>query len=64
MEKPREIDAGAAPTPALLRSLKMKAKKRSDGKWQVDASWLKEPVVADTWEDAYWLAVKEDESCG
>ena len=58
MEKPIAVTDGEAPTPALLRSLRMKATKRSDGSWSVSAPWLKDSVVADTWEDAYWLAVR------
>lgn len=28
-----------------------------DGKWWIDATWLKEPVIADTFEAAYWAAI-------
>lgn len=59
--KPREIDAGAAPTPALLKSLKslkMKATRNEDGSWTVRADWLDGPVTRPTWEEAYWAAVK------
>lgn len=30
-----------------------------DGQYVVDAPWLEEPVVADTWTEAYWLALAE-----
>lgn len=30
----------------------------ADGRWQVTAVWLSEPVIADTWHEAYWRAVK------
>jgi len=27
--------------------------------WVIDAPWLDTPVIADSWEEAYWLALKE-----
>lgn len=57
-EKPQEIEPGTVPTTRLLRSLNMQATRRGDGKWSIRAPWLVDAVVADTWEDAYWLAVK------
>lgn len=64
-EKPVKVDddvPGIAPKESSLRSLGMKAKRRGDGKWCVNAPWLRDAVVADTWEDAYWLAVKARET--
>lgn len=58
MDDPREIHPGNAPTPALLKSLKMQATKIGD-KWSVKAPWLDDAIVADTWEDAYWMAVRK-----
>lgn len=43
---------------AVLQSLKMQATRTKDGKWRVTAPWLVDAVYADTWEDAYWLAVR------
>lgn len=54
---------GAAPTLELLRSMKMQASK-VNGRWRVAAPWLKDAVYADTWEDAYWMAVKEARRVG
>lgn len=28
-----------------------------DGRWVIGAPWLKEPVMAATWIEAYWMAV-------
>ena len=36
----------------------MQVTRRSDGKWSISAPWLKDTVVGDTWEDAYWLAMR------
>lgn len=63
MKEPLPIEVadevpGAAPTEKLVRSLRMHVQRRSDGKWSVRAPWLKDAVVADTWEDAYWLAMR------
>lgn len=44
---------------AVVRSLKMQVSKTSTGKWRIAAPWLEEAIYADTWEAAYWLAVKE-----
>lgn len=49
---------GEAPTDKLTRSLRMQVTRRSDGKWSISAPWLKDTVVGDTWEDAYWLAMR------
>lgn len=56
--KPNEIDAGAAPTTALLKSMKMQATKNEDGTWTVRADWLDGPITRATWHEAYWSAVK------
>lgn len=31
---------------------------RVDGVWVVDAPWLESPVLAPTFEEAYWQALK------
>lgn len=41
-----------------MKSLQMVVTKGADGKWMVLAPWLDEAVVGDTWEEAYWKAVK------
>lgn len=50
---------GDAPTMAVVRSLKMQVSRAGNGKWRIAAPWLEDAVYADTWEDAYWLAIKE-----
>lgn len=55
---------GSAPTVEVLRSMRMQASRTSDGKWRVSAPWLKDAIYADSWEDAYWLAVKERRRVG
>jgi len=60
-EKPRVVKKqvpGEAPTMAIVNSLKMQASRTKDGKWRIAAPWLKDAVYADTWEDAYWMAVR------
>jgi hypothetical protein len=55
---------GVAPRRAMLKSLGMKAEltRGEDGKlrWKVWAPWLGRGkfVEADTWEEAYWKAVR------
>lgn len=53
-EKPIVV---AEEAPRGFRSLRMTVKK-SGSRWVIRAPWLRDPVIADTWEDAYWLAVK------
>lgn len=36
----------------------MKVRKLDDGRWQIDAPWLRNPVIEATWEEAYWRAVR------
>lgn len=39
-------------------SLDMVVRDRVEGdKWTIEAPWLEEPVVADTWLEAYWMAL-------
>jgi len=39
-------------------SLSMQVERLPDGRWQISAPWLTGVVTGDTWEEAYWEAVK------
>lgn len=41
----------------MCLSLRMKVDRHGEG-WKVMASWLKEPVYGDTWEQAYDRAMR------
>lgn len=58
-ERPREVTKKDAPTHAVVRSLDMQVSRTEGGKWRVAAWWLKDSIYADTWEAAYWAAIKE-----
>lgn len=53
-----EVDAEQVPDVTVVRSLGMQVKRTGDGRWAVRAAWLDGPVIADSWADAYWLAVR------
>lgn len=44
---------------SVVRSLDMVVYRLPDGRWAVLAEWLTDPVVAQTWPEAYWLAIRE-----
>jgi len=42
----------------------MEVEELPDGSWAVLAPWLDEPVIAPTFEEAYWLARSRHPSAG
>ena len=44
--------------PLTNPSLQMLVERSDEGVWVVYAAWLDEPVTAESWEAAYWAAVR------
>lgn len=58
MEEPEEVDEKTVPTVAVVKSLRMKVRMTSEGKWSIKVPELVDAIVGDTWEEAYWKTRK------